>query len=634
VNYTFAVVAIIGFFVAGFCGAFILSRDPRSPLHRLFFYAVALIALFDLAQFVALTASSAEFADVCLKVAFTFFVFYAASMFYFIYFFTKKINPPVNSLFYLLLYGPVLIMSCIRWLTDIFFLAAKETHFGYASVYGHYYSWLAICIAMLFLANLYLLVSGRRQAKTERERRQYFWVIGGVLSSIFFGVLFEIVLPLFGFRYVNMLPASTLFFFVFCAVAIVRYGFLGVTPAFLAQSIFDTMSGLLLFVDPTRIVRMINRNFVRSLGYSPEEVIGTRCDKYHSDKETHEEVHLVISEKGEIRGRPASLLKKDGNILPVRCDAAVVKDEFGDEVGSVFIFVDITKEQELLSEQKAAIDELTRAKVRMLSILEDVTQARDEAKKKSEEIVGLYEDLKGVDKMKTDFLSVVSHELRTPITPIKGYASLLLSGNLGDLTDKQKKAVEVMAKESEHLVLLIDEVLDIAQVERGTPLSITKEPVSMPALVKGLLFMLEPQYTAQQISVEMDFPENFPAIHADPAKVHRLLTNLLGNALRFTPKGGTIKIEGLVSVDHIEVQVIDNGEGVAKENLGKLFQKFFQVDSSYTRSAGGMGLGLAISKEIVEAHGGRIWAESEGLGSGTKIVFTLPLKTDPHGSSI
>ncbi|MFH1347756.1 MAG: HAMP domain-containing sensor histidine kinase [Candidatus Margulisiibacteriota bacterium] len=289
---------------------------------------------------------------------------------------------------------------------------------------------------------------------------------------------------------------------------------------------------------------------------------------------------------------------------------------------SLSVMEDLDSAKKQLEARLAEIEDSRRA---TLHLLQDVAQSREESQKRAEEIAKLYEDLKLVDRMKTEFLSVISHELRTPLTPIKGYASMLISEQIGKLTPEQRRAVTVIKKEGDHLLGLIDSILDVSRMAHGKSLELEKEPVSIKNLLDELIEVMRIQSEAREIKILTEIPEDFPTLLADATKVRRLLTNLIGNSLKFTPQGGLIKIVGIKEDDTARVQVIDNGVGIAKENLEKIFDKFYQVDSSYTRAAGGVGLGLAIAKEIVETHGGKIWVESGGVGKGSKFCFTLPV---------
>jgi signal transduction histidine kinase len=289
---------------------------------------------------------------------------------------------------------------------------------------------------------------------------------------------------------------------------------------------------------------------------------------------------------------------------------------------SLSIMEDLEAVRRELETRVKDVEDSRRATLHLLS---DVERSREEAGKKAEEIARLYEDLKVVDRMRTEFLAVISHELRTPMTPIKGYTSMLLSGTMGALNPAQERAVGIIQKQNEHLQELIDSVLEVSRLVRGRRMELSKEPISMRVMLSDLIDAIGPQVETRDIRIETAVPDDFPTILADMTKLRRLLTNLIGNAIKFTPKGGLVEISGKLRDGDILIQVADNGIGITRENLEKVFDRFYQVDSSYTRAAGGVGLGLAIAKEIVVAHGGKIWAESEGLGKGAKLCFTLPL---------
>jgi len=382
-----------------------------------------------------------------------------------------------------------------------------------------------------------------------------------------------------------------------------------VTPSALAQNIVGTMPDFFLFVDRDKKIKLVNRRFIEVLGYSEKELIGQPLNKIFREEREYE----------DLKGYRTSLVSKAGAEMPVVLDASLARDQFGDELGCVLIFRDISTEERLLTEQKQTIAELTRTKERMLSILEDTTAARDEMTK-------LYEDLKVVDRLKNEFLSITSHELKSPLTPIYDYADILQKELLGPVNEKQKNALGIVKKQSEHLLKIIESLLEASRIEHGKPLKLEKEPVSFNILLEEIFNVMRSQFDSRQIKLGMDLPEDFPALLADPAKLSHLMTCLLENALKFTPKGGWVKVLGSRKDDTVEIRVVDNGIGLAREHLEEIFRRFFQVDTSYTRIAGGVGLGLTIAREIVEAHGGKIWAESEGIGKGSRFCFTLPIE--------
>jgi len=236
------------------------------------------------------------------------------------------------------------------------------------------------------------------------------------------------------------------------------------------------------------------------------------------------------------------------------------------------------------------------------------------------------EELKKADQMKGEFMSMVSHELRTPLTAIKGFVQLLDQETYGNLSPVQKDFVAKIKTQSNHLDNLIISILDFTRLESGQRFDIQKEPVSLVNEIDEVVEGMRPDFEKKEIKLNIDIPPDFPTIISDEAKIERILTNLLGNAFKFTPRRGTVTINAKVVGEKVFIVISDTGIGVAKENQEKIFERFYQVDSTITRGYGGIGMGLTIAKEIVEALGGKIWAESVGEGKGSSFIFTLPVK--------
>ncbi|MCU0640832.1 MAG: ATP-binding protein [Candidatus Margulisbacteria bacterium] len=267
----------------------------------------------------------------------------------------------------------------------------------------------------------------------------------------------------------------------------------------------------------------------------------------------------------------------------------------------------------------AAGRELAEKKALLSAVVEQLAVAIEN--------VGVYEKEKAavgrlteLDRLKDEFISMVSHELRTPVIPIKGYVPLLNGGLLGPVTDKQKEAVAAIGNNAERLLSLLDSLFDFAKFESGR------------AQVKRELFSLHDTIKAAaadapgDIKLQLALQARNPGVMGDREKIASLFRLLLDNAYKFRRDGEQLKIS-ITTTDQdkfILVAVRDNGIGLAKENLEKIFNKFYQVENTYTRKVGGVGLGLALAKEIVGHHDGKIWAESEGEGKGSTFFFTLP----------
>jgi PAS domain S-box-containing protein len=239
-----------------------------------------------------------------------------------------------------------------------------------------------------------------------------------------------------------------------------------------------------------------------------------------------------------------------------------------------------------------------------------------------------YEELSVLDKMKSDFIAIASHELRTPLSIIKGYADAFQFGELGDLSPFQMDKVKIMNARADQMTKIINDLLDVTRLEEGRLVG-----EKWPAPVEGLIVNAVSEYKGRAASSRQELrylvEDNLPPVSVDVWRVHQVMENLIGNAMKFTPQGGSIEVMARSSAepDMVEIEVRDTGPGIPAKEQEKLFTMFYQIETDSSRSAGGLGLGLVISKGIVEGHGGRIWVESEaGLGSSFK--FTLPVSRE------
>ena len=233
-------------------------------------------------------------------------------------------------------------------------------------------------------------------------------------------------------------------------------------------------------------------------------------------------------------------------------------------------------------------------------------------------------DLKKAERSKDEFVAMITHELKAPLSPIKGYVDLLLSKNLGSLTDDQKHMIELIQSSSKSLIRLIQDLLDVQKTELGQ-LKLDKQKNYLSGIISSTVSKIQPDLERKRISIKIILQNN-PSCLCDEIRIEQVLTNLILNSMDFVPKeNGEISITLISKNDMAEIIVKDNGTGIRNEDLEKLFVKFYQVDTSRTREGGGSGLGLSICKGIVENHGGKIWAESKGSGMGAEFHFTLPM---------
>jgi PAS domain S-box-containing protein len=280
-----------------------------------------------------------------------------------------------------------------------------------------------------------------------------------------------------------------------------------------------------------------------------------------------------------------------------------------------------------LSQQEKQVEEVlvTQPKRRILNVI--TTPVVD----RQNQFLGFVKTIrdvtleKEIDRMKSEFISTVSHELRTPLTSIKGYVDLILDGDAGEISETQREFLMIVKQNTDRLVTLINDLLDLSRIESGK-VQIRKEPLALDEIIRNVVTDFKTLLTEKAHKLIVEVADNLPILIGDRDRIGQVLTNLLSNAIKYTPNGGQIKIKAEIDNQYAKVSVSDNGIGIAPEDQAKLFQKFYRVDSSFTREHSGTGLGLAIVKTIVELHGGSVAVESKP-GKGSTFSFTLPYAT-------
>ncbi len=230
------------------------------------------------------------------------------------------------------------------------------------------------------------------------------------------------------------------------------------------------------------------------------------------------------------------------------------------------------------------------------------------------------EKLEKVEEMRRQLIGDVAHELRTPLTTIKGSVEALEDGVL----PASPETYQLILHEAERLNHLVDDLQELSRVESGA-YELDLQPLQLSSLQSSIQKRFGYQFEEKGLSFSSQIPSNLPLIRADEHRLIQILTNLLNNALHYTPKGGEVKLSASQSNKEIQITVSDNGAGISAEHLENIFTRFYRADKSRARQAGGSGIGLTITKHLVEAHGGKIWAKSEGEDKGSTFTFTLPI---------
>jgi signal transduction histidine kinase len=241
----------------------------------------------------------------------------------------------------------------------------------------------------------------------------------------------------------------------------------------------------------------------------------------------------------------------------------------------------------------------------------------------NDELRRLYVELETASRHKSEFLANMSHELRTPLNAILGFSQVLQQKLFGELNPKQDEYVEDILSSGNHLLSLINDVLDLSKVEAGQ-IELEVAPFSLREAVERGAAMVRERASKNSVAIVAEIAPEVHVVEADERRIRQVLFNLLSNAIKFTPAGGRIAVTAARAGGEVEVAVTDTGPGIAADDRERIFEEFQQTEVGASQHEG-TGLGLALSKRLVELHGGRIWVESE-LGSGSRFVFTLPVE--------
>ena len=355
----------------------------------------------------------------------------------------------------------------------------------------------------------------------------------------------------------------------------------------------DAIFGL----DSNGRVTFVNRAATTMLGWTAADLLGREQHPIIHSKRPDgssyplEEcpIYQVLAD-GETRsGDEEVFCRRDGSVVPIEFTSrAMVED--GVVTGVVVTFRDITERQIAEARARALTEEQTAR-----TAAEAAAEAREE------------------------FLAVISHELRTPMTSIRGWVKVLRDG--GSDEETQRMALDAIDTSSRTQAQLIDDLLDVTRIARGK-LKIDRERIDVQSVIADAVRQLLPDAGSRGISIRTHFLPAAVSVYADPRRMQQVLINILSNALKFTPRGGLVRVEVETDEDHVVMRISDTGAGIERDMLPAIFAPYRQAESA---AFGGLGLGLAIVRHLVEAHNGSVWAESEGKGKGSTFSIRLPI---------
>lgn len=366
------------------------------------------------------------------------------------------------------------------------------------------------------------------------------------------------------------------------------------------EDIIETIPSTIIIVDRRLEVLYANRNFYLKSFRTEKNVIGMHLSKIFSPvfmQRLNSRIEKVFSAGEPFDGE--QIRYPEGRFYFYRIHPL---KEAGGYVSKAVIFIeDIT----------------------------EMTRLEEELRDSYIKLENAYAELKELDSIKSEFVSMVSHELRTPLTVINSYIEMFEDGMLGDLTDVQKEKLQLIRSQTDTMIQLVNDMVDILRIG-SRRLRLKREPSSMEELIRSVIASLSRLAALKEHTITFRCERANTLIECDPKKIMQVLSNLLTNAIKYTPDRGQIEVVLGGDAENVLVSIRDNGIGIREEDKDRIFEKFF-VRSNEKSADIGMGLGLSITKDIVEAHGGRIWFESR-FGEGSTFYFTLPCGKDTERS--
>jgi signal transduction histidine kinase len=246
----------------------------------------------------------------------------------------------------------------------------------------------------------------------------------------------------------------------------------------------------------------------------------------------------------------------------------------------------------------------------------------DELQRSAQRLQEAYDEVQKLDELKSYFIRNVTHEFRTPLALIAGYLELVLDGHMGTLQPEQQRSLAVASEKTAHLVHLVNDIISLRTIGA---MGYGFEVLALPPLLLDAVYAVRPRAARAGISFDLEMVEDLDSIHGDAVRLRRAFDHLLDNAIKFSPNGGTVRVSAKRESEMLFVRVEDEGIGLPADQLERIFDRFYQVDGSSTRRYSGTGLGLAQVKEVVTAHGGAVWAESDGPGQGSTFTALFPI---------
>jgi len=396
------------------------------------------------------------------------------------------------------------------------------------------------------------------------------------------------------------------------------------------KNVLDDSADVIMTTNLEGKIVEFNRGAEKILGYERDEVIDRLASELYLNKGERDKILDKMEREGSLSNYETQLVAKNGRVIDISLTISKLGNGMGKIIGTVGISKDITEEKRIRLEIDNKNNELKEVNDRLEERILERTIELERSNQR----------LERANKVKNQFIANMSHELRTPLNSIIGFSEILLSDTFGKVTEKQARYANNILTSGKHLLQLINNILDIAKIEAGK-MTLDYSTFSALNIINEVMSIINPLADKKGVHLEVRLNEDLPQLTADTIKFKQILYNLLSNAIKFTHQDGRVSLvaekvknatftnEEVIEAravdqkEFVQISVMDNGIGIRPDDMDRIFEEFEQADSSYSRSHEGLGLGLALTKRLIELHGGTIWVESH-VNKGSTFSFIIP----------
>lgn len=597
----FTIFPLISAVIAFFMGAFIFAKNTKNPLNILFMLFCLSYSSVCYSEFSMRYAESYATAYFWLKLTFL-FPLALSFLFHFCLIFSKISKNKSKKILFPLIYIPTGILIYLDFVTPLILVGPQKKNWGWTYLYqensfllNFYLLWVILLpvLSIILCVRCYYITTDHRK----KLQAKYFSI--GVFFSLIIYLIFDFVLAII---FESDIPEFGTTSFTLTSIligyAIWKYKLFKLDPISVVVNVARNLSDAVILTTITNKIKAVNQITLKLFEYQKHELINHPINILFSEENnkifSNKEQLLEKSEIENVKPAIETFIKtKMGKKIPVSLSISFIRDKEGELHGIVYLMRDITERKILENKLKKALEE---QKLHIDNIIK-------------------------ASQYKTNFLSSMSHDLRTPLNAIIGFSDLLLDESYGNLNEDQIDFLSDIKSSSDHLLELIEHVLDISKIESGE-LKLNLQNFELNSLIDEIKSVLKPLYSKKSLYFKVEGLNAQETIYADLVRLKEVFYNLLSNAIKYTIKGG-ITLQIWKDDNRWKFNVIDTGIGIAKENYELIFKEYKRVESLYVSSTLGTGLGLTLAKKLVNLHGGEMYFTSK-LGEGSTFTFTIP----------